>query len=176
MLKSRARQVKIQNTEIPFFHPHTAPYRYLGVDITPTFNWGPHVDRVLTEAKQKLQRLVGCPLSKAQKPRVLWTAVDPSITYSFAIGCMTELDISRLDAVRTRACKKINGLPVCTTSAMIHEDLDQAGLGMSFTHDHICRVSCKYLVRALNDKGPLGFTTQHLLLLQDNLCEQRPPP
>ena len=89
----------------------------------------------------------------------------------FAIGCMlTELDISSLDAVRTRACKKINGLPFCTTSAMIHEDLDQAGLGMSslmITYADSSEVSCKYLVQALNDKGPLGFTTQHLLLLQD---------
>ena len=92
MMKDRVRHIKIHNTEIPFHHPHTDPYKYLGVDITPTFNWAPHLDRILTETKHKAKRLLNCALSKAQKMRILRTAIDPSITYSFAIGCMTELD------------------------------------------------------------------------------------
>ena len=124
MVKDRVRQIKIHNTEIPFYHPHTDSYRYLGVNITPTFNWAPHLERILTETKQKAERLTNCALSKAQKMRVLRTAIDPSITYSFAIGCMTELDISKFDAIRTRTCKRINGLPVSTSSAMVHQDTD----------------------------------------------------
>jgi len=50
MLQARLEMVKICNTPIPFLHPHTEPYRYLGVDITQTFNWAPHLDRVLKEA------------------------------------------------------------------------------------------------------------------------------
>ena len=52
MMKDRVRQIKIHNTEIPFYHPHTDPYQYLGVDITPTFNWAPHLGRIVTETTQ----------------------------------------------------------------------------------------------------------------------------
>lgn len=45
MLQQRLETVRIYNTPVPFLHPHTEPYRYLGVDITPTLNWAPHVDR-----------------------------------------------------------------------------------------------------------------------------------
>ena len=130
MLKDRVRQIKIHNTEIPCYHPHTDSYKYLGVDITPTFNWAPHLDRILTEKKQKAERLIDCALSKAQKMRILLTAIDPSIIYSFAIGCMTELDISKFDAIRTRTCERINKLPVSTSSAVVRQDTDQAGLGL----------------------------------------------
>ena len=167
MVKDRVRQIKIHNTEIPFYHPHTDSYKYLGVDITPTFNWAPHLERILTETKQKAERLTNCALSKTQKMRVLRTAIDPSITYSFAIGCMTELDISKLDAIRTRTCKRINGLPVSTSSAMVHQDTDQAGLGLPSLMVTYAEVSCRYLVQALNDIGSLGLVTRHPLLLQD---------
>ena len=59
MSENRATQVRMQNTPIPFLHPHNQPYRYLGVDLTPTFNWGPHVDRILKGAKQKGEKLLG---------------------------------------------------------------------------------------------------------------------
>ena len=39
ILQQRLETITIYNTPIPFLHPHTEPYRYLGVDITPTFNW-----------------------------------------------------------------------------------------------------------------------------------------
>ncbi len=45
MLQQRLEMVRIYNTPIPFLHPHTEPYRYLGEDITPIFNW----DHILTE-------------------------------------------------------------------------------------------------------------------------------
>ena len=87
MIKDRVRQIKFHNTEIPFYHPHTDPYIYLGVDITPTFNWASNLNRFLTEKKHKAER----PELRSVKgsERILRTAVDPSITYSFAIGCMT---------------------------------------------------------------------------------------
>jgi len=63
MLQQRLEMVKIYNTPIPFLHPHTEPYRYLGVDITPTFNWARHLDRVLKKARRKGERLLMSPLS-----------------------------------------------------------------------------------------------------------------
>ena len=96
MLQKRTAKFKIQGKSIPFQHPHNEPYRYLGIHITPTFNWGPHLARILGEAKAKSQRLLSCCLSKTQKMTMLITAIDPSITYSFGIGCMTVSDITSL--------------------------------------------------------------------------------
>jgi len=67
MLQHRLETVKICNTPIPFLHPHAEPYIYLGVDITPTVDWAPHLDRGLKEAKRKGERLLMSPLSIKQK-------------------------------------------------------------------------------------------------------------
>ena len=94
MVKDRVRQIKICNTAIPFYHPHT-DYKYLGVDITATFiqlSSPPY--RILTETKQKVERLTHYAIPEAQKMRILCTAIDPSITYSFATGRMTKLNIA----------------------------------------------------------------------------------
>ena len=83
--------------------------------------------------------------------------------------CMTELDISKFDAISIRTCKRISRLPrpVSISSTMVHQDTDQAGLGLpSLTVTH-AEVSCRYLVQALKDRGSLGHVTQYLLLLQD---------
>ena len=80
---------------------------------------------------------------------------------------MTELDISKFDAIRTRTCDRINGLPVAISRAMVHQDTDQAGLGLPSLMIAYTEVSCRYLVQALNDIGSLGLVTRHLLLLQD---------
>ena len=166
MVKDRVRQIKVHNTEIPFYHPHTS-YKYLEVDITPTFHRAPHLNRIVTETKQKAERLTNCALSKAQKMRILRTAIDASITYSFAIGCITKLDISKFDANRTRTSKIINELPVSTSSAMVHQDTDQAGLGLPSLMVTYVEVSCRYKVQALNDIGFLGLVTGYC-------CKTRP--
>ncbi len=71
MLQHRLETVKIYNTPILFLHPHTEPYRCLGVDITPTFNWAPHLDRALKEARWKGERLLMSPVSIEQKAQAL---------------------------------------------------------------------------------------------------------
>ena len=82
MVQQRLETVKIYNTPIPLLHPHTEPYRYLGVDITPTFHWAPHLDRVLKEAKRKGERLLMSPLSTKQKAQALDIVIGSCMAYS----------------------------------------------------------------------------------------------
>ena len=49
-VKDRVRQINIYNTKIPFYQPHTDPYKDLG---STSFNWAPHLDRILTETRQR---------------------------------------------------------------------------------------------------------------------------
>ena len=50
---------------------------------------------------------------------------------------------------------------------MVHQDTDQAGLGLPSLVVTYAEVSCRYLVHAVNDRGLLGLVTRHLLLPQD---------
>ena len=172
MTENRARQVMMQNTPIPFLHPHTQPYRYLGVDITPTFNWAPHIDRVLTEAKQKGEKLLMSALSIKQKRLALNTVIDSFIKYSFPTGCMSLTDVNKFDIIRTRICKKIHRIPQSTPSAMILDDHECAGLGLTSLAVQYAELTCKYLTKALNDKGALGFTTRAMLTLQNGVIDE----
>ena len=50
---------------------------------------------------------------------------------------------------------------------MVHQDTDQAGLGLPSLMVTYAENSCRYLVQALDDIGSRGLVTRHLLLLQD---------
>ncbi|DBB13418.1 TPA: hypothetical protein ACH3X3_15251 [Trebouxia sp. C0006] len=156
MLQQRLETAKIYNTPIPFLHPHTEPYRYLGVDITPTFNWAPHLDRVLKEAKRKGERLVMSPLSTKQKAQALDTVIGNCMPYSMPLGLMTLSDVSKCDAIKVNICKRIYKLPRSITSATIHQNREHAGLCLTSMHVMYAKLTCAYLAKALNDKGPLG--------------------
>ncbi len=119
MLQQRLETVKIYNTFIAFLHPHTEPYRYLGVDITSTFNWAPHLDTVLKEARQKGERLLMSPLSIKQKAQALDTVIGSCMASSMPLGLMTLSDVSKCDAIKLNICKRISKLPRSTPAAMI---------------------------------------------------------
>jgi len=169
MLQQRLETVKIHNTPIPFLHPHTEPYRYLGVDITPTFNWAPHLDRVLEEARRKGERLLMSTLSIKQKAQALDIVIGSCMAYSMPLGLMTLSDVSKCDAIKLNICKRIYKLPRSTPSAMIHQDRERAGLGLTSMHVMYAKLTCTYLAKALNDKGPLGFVTRPVLMLQNEI-------
>ena len=69
MLQQRLGTVKIYSTPIPLLHPHTEPYRYLGVDII--FNWAPHLDRVRRMPDGKAMGY-SCPLCQSNRKLKHW--------------------------------------------------------------------------------------------------------
>ena len=89
MLLQRLKTVKFYNIPIRFLHPHIEPYRYLGVDITSTFNWIPHLDRVLKEARRKDKRLLMSPPSLEQTAQGLDIVIGSCMAYSMPLGLMT---------------------------------------------------------------------------------------
>ena len=53
--------------------------------------------------------------------------------------------------------------------ALIHQDRERAGLGLTSMNVIYAQLTCTYLTKALNDKGPLGFVTHPMLLLQTEI-------
>ena len=156
-------------TPIPFLQPHTEPYRYPGVDITLTFNWAPHLDRVLKVAKWKGKRLLMSPLSSKQKAQAIGTVIDSCMAYSMPLGLITLSDVSKCNTIKLNICKRIYKLPRSTLSAMIHQDRERAGLGLTSMHVMYAEPVCTYLAKALNDRGPSGFVSRPLLMLQNEI-------
>ena len=102
-------------------------------------------------------------------PILFLTFVEPLLTHSFAIGCMTMVDIDQFDAIRTRQCKQLHRLPVTATTTMVHEDKNKAGLGLPSLSVTYAHERCKSLLHAFNDKGILGPVTWNLLLLLNTI-------
>ncbi len=48
---------------------------------------------------------------------------------------------------------------------MIHQDREQAGLGLTSMHVMYAKLTCTYLAKALNDTGPLWLVTRPMLML-----------
>lgn len=74
--------------------------------------------------------------------------------------------------IRTRICKKVHKIPLCTPSAMIHQDRECTGVGLTSLAVPYTEMVCKYLTQALNDNGSLGFTTRALLILQNSVIDE----
>ena len=72
------------------------------------------------------------------------------------LGLMTLSDVGKCGAIKPSICKRIYELPKSTTSAMIHQDRERAGLGLTSMHVMYAKLTCTYVTKALNDKGPLG--------------------
>ena len=169
MLKRRCAEVKIQGTSIPFHHPDTEPYKYLGVWITPTMNWSHNLVSILEEFRDRASKLSVSMLSSRQKMRAQASKIKACVTYSFPLGTLTEADLAKLDGMNARLCKKINGLSNSAPTAIILEDRDKAGVGLTSLSVDYVQLIARKLTLALNDKGALGFINGSLMRLQDSI-------
>ena len=106
MLRRRCAEVKIQGTSIPFHHPDTEPYKYLGVWMTPTMNWSHHlvVISILEEFRDRSSKLSVSMLSSRQKMITQASKFRACVTYSFPLGILTEADLAKLDGMNARLC------------------------------------------------------------------------
>ena len=129
--------MRIQGAEIPFYHPDKEPYKYLGVLITPTLNWSYNLNTIREGMRFRAEKTVSCLLACHQKVQVSETNIKPYVSYSFPLGTLTEADLGQLDAMYARICKTIYRPPISTPTAMVLEDKNKAGMGLtslSVTH------------------------------------------
>ena len=169
LLKALTKEVKIQGAEIPFHHPDKEPYRYLGVLITPTLIWSYNLNTIREEMRFRAEKTVNCLLACHQKVQVQETNIKPYVSYSFPLGTLTEADLGQLDAMYARICKTIYRLPLSTPTAMVLEDKNKAGMGLTSLSVTYANDITQNMLAALNDDGALGLMTRALLQLQNNI-------
>ena len=75
-------------------------------------------------------------------------------------------DLQVLNAAIARVAKKAYRLPLSTPTYCPLQSRENAGMGVSSLMLNYVQLNTKYLIRALNDRGPLGMTTRALLARQ----------
>ena len=122
------------------------------------------------KAKCTLLALMASPKLRL---RVLQSGVQTLIAYSLPTGAYTSQDISRLDSLVACCAKRAMHLPGWAPNAMVHEDRDKAGMGITSMLTDYVQGSAAILTRALNDQGKLGAVTRALLPRQLQLAGHR---
>ena len=122
MLQVQLEKVRIQGNSMPFHHPHTEPYTYLGVELTPTMNWSFQLDKMLAKVTERGELLKDSMISARQKLNFIKTSIVPAATYAFPVTYLSHTDIDKLDKLYARICKQTLGLSSSTPTFMVFED------------------------------------------------------
>jgi len=67
MLRQRLKKITIDGHQIPFHHPHTDPYPYLGVLLSMTLNWTFQRNKVHEAFLAKGEKILKSFASSTQK-------------------------------------------------------------------------------------------------------------
>ncbi|KAJ9517856.1 hypothetical protein QJQ45_004218 [Haematococcus lacustris] len=132
----RARQqlqtISLQGKPVTYHRP-TSPFTYLGVLITMTLDWKPQHTAMITQLRQKLERLRRSFASATQAIHIIRTAIIPSLAYSFCAVPCTPGDLELYDRSINQCVKLKLRLPLGTPNAIIREDAGKLGMGISST-------------------------------------------
>lgn len=158
--------IRIGGHAIPFLAPDKA-YRYLGVWITLTLDWGPQLRASLQKTRDKGQALIGSMASQRQKLHSIQMCIKTAITYCFCLAPYTAADIDALDKEVVSIAKACCNLPKGTPTAAVLLGKDSAGLGVLSLWEDYVQVNGAALSRSISDDGRLGIVTRGLLMLQN---------
>ncbi|KAJ9528810.1 hypothetical protein QJQ45_000044 [Haematococcus lacustris] len=103
--RQQLRTVSLQGKPVTYHRP-TSPFTYLGVLITMTLDWKPQHTAMITQLRQKLERLRRSFASARQAIHIIRTAIIPSLAYSFCAVPCTPGDLELYDrlAHKDTAC------------------------------------------------------------------------
>ncbi|KAJ9525558.1 hypothetical protein QJQ45_003065 [Haematococcus lacustris] len=128
--RKQMQDLRLQGKPVTFLRP-TAPFTYLGVMLTMTLNWKPQHTAMITQLRQKLDRLRRSFASARQAIHIVKTAIIPSLAYSFCVVPCTPGDLDLFDRAVNQCVKHKLNLPLGTPNAVVRDDIDKLGLGIS---------------------------------------------
>eukprot|EP00887_Chlorella_sp_A99_P004114 scaffold23.g4114.t1 len=71
------QQVRVCGKAVPFLHPHTTSYRYLGVWLTPSLNWQHQIRELGNALIEKVGGILRSMASPHQKLRLIDMLLKP---------------------------------------------------------------------------------------------------
>ena len=158
-------QLQIQGEHAQPIGPRD-PFRYLGVLLTMLLDWGPQHRANDQTLHTKLQQARESNGRADQIQRLVQHSVMPAITYAMGVVPHNRNDLKVLDVKIGTTIKAVYGLPRSAPSAMVHEDIDRFGMGITSLAVPYATRSAQLLMSSLQDEGTLGKVTRALLELQ----------
>jgi ribonuclease HI len=159
------RYMRVGNKHLPILLP-TDAYKYLGVWVTLTLNWGRQVVEAIEAAKTRGEAVSTSLASPKQRLQVIKSCIRSALAYPLPVALYTTEDIKRLDSCICGIVKKCLHLPRGLSNVAIHRDTAAGGLGVTSLQVDYCQLAGAALVRCMNDKGRLGRIGRALLDLQ----------
>jgi ribonuclease HI/exonuclease III len=150
---------------IPFLEP-TAAYKYLGVWITLTLNWGSQLKEATAAARAKGEALARSLASPRQRIHVIKTCIRAALAYPLPVAPYTSEDVGLLDSCLCSITKMCLGLPRGLSNVAVLRDVAAGGLGVCSLKVDYTQSAGAALVRCMNDAGRLGRVGRALLNLQ----------
>ena len=103
-------------------------YKYLGVDLVCKHSWGTTVDRFISTAERKANRLrgAGCAsafMGVAVVRKLYMSLVRPSLEFAAAVWVPTLAQLKKMDSVLVQFARKSLGLPPWTSNAAVMEEI-----------------------------------------------------
>ena len=161
--------VQIDGQPIPILHPDEEAYTYLGVDITATLNWDIQAEKLIRETLCRTHKVLNSFATPVQRRRFIQANIQPYITYCFAIAQLTSKQLGKLDKILVTAYKRSCRLPISTPNAMVMLPECEMGMGLGSLRIEYVQIGTAALIKALNDRGPLGTVTRELLPVQQKM-------
>jgi hypothetical protein len=157
--------IYVQGAPVKYLPPDE-PFKYLGVKITLTLDWKPQFLTMLTTLKDKCQQLKRSRLPASTKLRIVRTVLKPKVAYAFSVAPYNPAHLKALDSQLAAVAKQAYGQRHAMPTAMVMEDIDRFGLGLTSLLVDYNHTSVKHLTEALNDATIYGTITHKLLRLQ----------
>ncbi|MGL4649487.1 MAG: hypothetical protein ACRC1H_08755, partial [Caldilineaceae bacterium] len=161
--RTQLARVRLQGQALPFLHPDRDPYTYLGVPMTLSLNYSHYARALLRSVRADLEKLDHSFASPSQRLRTLRWVIIPKVTYAFPLMPLTLTDVDALDRLLVRCVKRAYRLPGYTPNAMIQRAQSMGGMGFTSLRVSYTQLNLFYLVKALNDRGPLGQATRSMM-------------
>jgi ribonuclease HI/exonuclease III len=166
-------RLNVGGIPIPFLLP-TEAYKYLGVWITLTLNWGTHMSETVQRMKEWGARLAASLTPLRQRKRIIMSKIRAAMAYPLPVAIYTTDDLARLDSCLCSITKQCLNLPRGLSNAAVMRDNGAGGLGVTSLLVDYVQQAGDALVRCLNDTEHLGCVGRALLDMQTRLLGDLP--
>ena len=146
--------------------PPDKPFRYLGVLMTLTMDWKPHLSMLLDMIATKGLAIARAPATIRQKLEMERQCITTTVAYHLAIAPFSLPQLRKLDAARARVIKGILKIPMSSPSQMLYLPQHRLGSGLVSLAPLYAQICADSLAATLNDLGRLGTMARAVLRAQ----------
>ena len=148
--------------------PSEHPYKYLGVELTATLDWGTDTAEAMARVEDRTGVVCSSAASLRQRLMLVGQNAAMSAAYKLAAGGHSTAQVRRVDSYVARGAKSALGAPRSTAGAFVFAPRASFGWGVPSLEGEAIKTYGRSLLEALRDddnlgRASLGLVREHLL-------------